>query len=160
MVALPLLDLVLASEQGSERSARVAVRLLNSALAELQQIEALDASSAPENPEEFDRSTASLLRGMYERWADETEQLLDRVDRLQKSTSATIPGADQIRRAHGRTRARLSISLDDMERGVREAAQGDTVPIEEVRRDLRLRIEQAGKGAIPTTRPVAGRRDS
>jgi len=65
MVALPLFDVVFASDQSSERPARLAAQLVQSSIAELGDIEALDDSVAPENPEEFDRSTASLLRGMY-----------------------------------------------------------------------------------------------
>lgn len=156
MVALPLLDIVLASDQRFERSARLAAQLVQASIAELDGIEALDDSVAPENPGEFDRPTASLLRGMYERWADEAEHLLERIDLLKQQNAIAVPQTDRLRDAHGKTRARLSISLDDMERGIREAAQGDTVPLEEVRRDLRLRVQQAGNGPVSSTRPLAG----
>jgi len=139
MVALLLLDHFLASGPSPDRSAEVALHLVHSALAELEQIESLDRHVAPEDPDEFDRKGASLLRGMYERWADETAELLERVGRLEQQISTTIHGADMLHHAYGRTRARLSISLDDMEQSLREAARGDTVTLEEVRRDLRAR---------------------
>lgn len=156
MVALPLFDIVLASGQDLNRSAKVAAQLTHSALGDLDEIEALDNSLVPDDPDRFDRSTASLLRGMYERWADETERLLERIDRLEQAAKLSVPGSDALRHAHGRTRARLSVSLDDMEQGVHEARDGHTIPLEEIRRDLRLRVHETGHGSIPTTRPVAG----
>ncbi|HEY8746946.1 MAG TPA: hypothetical protein VIM11_03150 [Tepidisphaeraceae bacterium] len=155
MVGLPLLDIILASGRSVGQSAKVAGQLVHAALADLREIESLDDSLAPETPLEFDRSTASLLRGMYERWADESERLLERIDRFERASGTRVTGAGQLRHARGRSRARLSVSLDDMEQGVRDAAEDRTVPIEEVRRDLRLRVHQAGNGPVPASRPVA-----
>jgi hypothetical protein len=76
---------------------------------------------------------------MYEQWARDAQLLLERVEHLQLQ-SGRVALADALRRAHGRTRARLSVSLEDMEESLRDLREGRTVPIEEVRRELRLRV--------------------
>jgi len=139
MVALPLFDTVLSSERSPERSARVAAQLVESALSELEQIEKIDQSLAPEDPLQFDRRTVGLLRSMYEQWARETQGLLERVARLEERSGA-IAGAQGLRDAHGRTMAMLSISLEHMEEARQQVAEGRLIPIEEVRRELRLKV--------------------
>jgi hypothetical protein len=137
MVDLPLLEMV--------NSADAAAKVVRFALAGLREIETLDNDLSPEDPMELDRSTASMLRGMYEQWASESERLLERVALMERENGATIQGAQELRDGIGRTRARLSISLDDMAEGLRDAAEGRTVPMEEVKRELRLRAGRAGK---------------
>jgi predicted transcriptional regulator len=156
MVASPLLDKVLESAQKSGRSTLVASKLIHAALTALQEIEDLDESLAPDDPLEFDRQTAASLREMYQRWAKEAEALLQRIGLVEKRNGG-IAGSKALRDAHGKTMARLSISLDDMEEGLRDIAEGRTVPMEEVRRELRLRVHQAGTETIPPTRRVPGR---
>src|SRR5690242_13527429 len=106
MVDLPLLEMV--------HSADAAAKVVRFALAGLREIETLDNDLSPEDPIELDRSTASMLRGMYEQWASESERLLERVALMEREIGATIQGAQELRDGIGRTRARLSISLDDM----------------------------------------------
>ena len=141
MVALPLFDAVL-SERQPERSAKVAAELIRSALSEIRHIENLDEKLAPADSTQFDRRTVALLRGMYEEWARQAEELLDRVGPLERT--GPIAGAEELRNAHGRTRALLSIPLDRLERSHKDAVQGRTVPAEEVRRELRLGIHRSG----------------
>jgi hypothetical protein len=140
MVALPLFDIVLSSSANRGRSADIAAQLVNSALGDLDQIEKLDESLAPEDPFSFDRQMAALVRGMYERWAQDAESLLERVGRVEKQIGA-VAAAQRLRNAHGRTRAMLSISLEQVERGLQDVAKGRTMPMEEVRRELRLRVQ-------------------
>lgn len=134
-----MLDAVLSPGQAPERSTRIATHLVRFALDELAQIERLDENLAPEDPLQFDRPTVAWVRGMYERWADEAESLLARVDEIERHSSQ-IAGAATLRDAHGRTRAMLSVSLDELEKGGRDIAEGRAVPMEEVRRELRLRV--------------------
>ena len=122
MVALPLFDVVIASDR-AERSLGVAAQLVESALGELSQIEKLDQSLAPADPLEFDRKTAALIRGLYEGWAHETESLLDRVGQAERRFGV-IAAAVGLRSAFGRTMAMLSISLDDMEASRKDIAAG------------------------------------
>jgi predicted transcriptional regulator len=140
MVALPLFDVVLSSGQSQAQWPIVAAQLVQSALADLGQLEELDDSLSSENPFRFDRPTATLIRGMYERWAQDTESLLERIARVERR-SGRVSGAEFLRDAHGKTRARLSISLEQIERGLKDVAEGRTIPVDEVRRELRLRTQ-------------------
>ncbi|HXE54489.1 MAG TPA: hypothetical protein VN541_15820 [Tepidisphaeraceae bacterium] len=155
MVALPLLDVVLASPNTPDRTLKLAAQLIHSALTDLTGIEALDGSLASDLWTTFDRQAAALLRGMYERWAQDAELLLERIKRIEQQTGP-VGEAESLRHAHGRTRARLSISQEDIEEGLRDALEDRTVPIEEVRRELRLRVQQEGTAAIPGTGTVTG----
>jgi hypothetical protein len=138
MVAFPMFDAVMACAITPEQSSRVAARLVSSALAEIDQIQKLDESLAPQEPLQFDRRTAALVRGMYEKWAQETELLLNRLEAIERRFGR-IPEAQNLRDAHGRTMAMLSTSLEDLEQGVRDVAEGRTHSINEVRRELHLR---------------------
>lgn len=137
MVALPVFDAVL-SGQGLEKSGQVAAQLVRSALAELSEIQKLEESVAPKDPLAFDRQTAGLIRGLYEAWARGADELLGRVSMVERNCGA-VADAEALRDALGRTRAMLSVSLDQVERGLRDIAEGRTVAAEEVRRELRLR---------------------
>lgn len=140
MVALPLFDVVLSSGQSDEKWPTIATQLIDSAMAELRQIERLDDSLSSQESLGFDRQTASLIRGMYERWAQDAESLLDRIDRVERRLGR-VTGSGSLRDAHGKTRARLSISLEQIERGLKDVAEGRTIPVEEIRRELRLRTQ-------------------
>jgi hypothetical protein len=133
-----MFDAVMACAITPEQSSRVAARLVSSALAEIDQIQKLDESLAPQEPLGFDRRTAALVRGMYEKWVQEADLLLDRLGVLEKRFGP-IPEAQKLRDAHGRTRAMLSTSLDDLEHGLKDVAAGRTHSIGEVRRELHLR---------------------
>jgi hypothetical protein len=139
MVALPLFDSILADDATTERSRRIAAQVVRVALNDLGEIERLDDSLAPEDPSQFDRRTATLLRTEYERWVREAWSLLERIDRFQLH-GGPVADADSLLRAHGKTLARLSISIDDMEQSLRALAEGQLVPMEEVRRGLRIRV--------------------
>jgi len=140
MVTSSLFQIVLPPTQASERSARIAAQLVRSAITDLEQIRQLGESLAPEDPLSFDRPTASLLRGMYEAWASEAKLLLERVRQIEQITGP-VAGSDSLRDAIGRTFARLSVSLDDVEESLRDISEGRTVSAEEIRRELRLRVQ-------------------
>jgi hypothetical protein len=59
MVALPLFDVVLSSDDGTTRSAKVAAELVQSALEEIRHIENLDESLAPAEPSDLDHGYLS-----------------------------------------------------------------------------------------------------
>jgi hypothetical protein len=138
MVAVSFLDAVLADDS-ADRSERVAEHLVQASLVELSQIEKLDDRLAPADPTHFDRSTAQLLRDAYERWVTDAESLVERIDRVQRRLGA-VAQTEALRDACGKTRARLSISLDQMEQSIQALAEGRLVSSEEVRRELQLRV--------------------
>lgn len=138
LAIFPFLDTVSAGSS-ADRLARVAARLVQSALVELDQIEKLDDSLVPVDPLQFDRATVQLLRDAYERWVVQSESLIDRIDQLEPQLGH-VPDAQRLRDACGKTRARLSISIDQMEQSMRALGQNRLVPSEEVRRELRLPV--------------------
>lgn len=138
MVALPLFDVVLSSGSTPERAREVAVQLVQASLSELSQIQNLEQRALPRDPTAFDRPTAALLRGLYETWAHEAESLMDRISSM-KERGEAVDGYVTLRDAYGRVRAMLSVSLDSIERGLKDIAEGRTLTAEEVRRELRLR---------------------
>jgi hypothetical protein len=136
MVAPAFFDAVFPDGQHSERSARIAGELVQASLSQITHLHRLDQSLAPADPKTFDRRTIALLREMYELWAKDAEALLTQLEVVQQRR-VHIPRLDELRDAHGRTRAMLAISLDDLERGHRDVVAGRTTPIGEVRRELR-----------------------
>src|SRR5436305_227754 len=114
MEALPLIDVVLSSPDKLDQSRAVTTQVIEAALSELEQVQKLDETLIPDSKTALDRPTVALVRGMYEQWAQQTESLLDRVERLQ-SRAGPIPGYESLRNALGRTRAMLSVSLEEME---------------------------------------------
>ena len=128
MVAPAFFDAVFPESQRSERSARIAGELVQASLSQIAHLRRLDESLAPSDPTSFDRRTIALLREMYEIWANDAEALLKQLDAVQRRR-VPVPGIEDLKDVHGRMRAMLSISLDDLERGHREAVAGLTTPI-------------------------------
>ena len=137
MVALPLFDVLLSFNESPARSGTMAAELVQSALEDIRHIQNIDEGLAPSDPSHFDRQTIALVRGMYEAWVRAAEALLERIDRLEQS-GTTVAASNSLRDAHGRTRAMLSLSLDQLEEGHRAAVGGKGIPIAEVRRELRV----------------------
>jgi hypothetical protein len=81
---------------------------------------------------------------MYEDWASQAEALLKRILPLGGPGQAQVPRLRELFDAHGRTRARLSLSLEAMEESHNDLLAGRVVSAEEVCRELRARIQQAG----------------
>jgi len=92
-----------------------------------------------EYPSQFNRRTAALIREEYERWASTTARLLDHIDRFEL-VSGPLADSDALRNAYGKTRARLSVSLDEMENSLLALSEGRVISAEGVRRELQLRI--------------------
>jgi hypothetical protein len=135
MVSMPLFDRIL-SEDRMDNSAMVATELIQSALDDIRHIENLDESLAPDNRAKFDRQTVFLVHQMYEEWAKSTETLLDRLTGLERR-QGPLAGSNDLRDAHGRVRAMLTISIDRLEEDHR-LAQMPGISVQEVRRELRL----------------------
>ena len=146
MSALPLFDFILSSAgtgpsgtgrpTAVDRLARLAERLIASALEELRGIREFDVCLAPASPAEFDRQAAMLLRGMYEQWVRDADAVLDRVGRVTR-LGRKVAGADDIRNEQGRVLAMLGTTIDELEESRRLFRTGRTYSAEEVRRELR-----------------------
>src|SRR4051794_14418094 len=99
MVALPLLDVVMSSDQ-SGRSIRMASELVDAAMSELRSVHKIEETVAPASLVSFDRPTAAMIRGLYEQWAHETESLLERITQAERRFG-TVPSAEGLRDALG-----------------------------------------------------------
>ena len=84
---------------------------------------------------------AKDLHAAWARWADEAEALYERVRPLLR-THQYVNGAPDLDRAIGRTRAMLQITPESWLEGLEEVQRGDVVSYEEIRRELRDRLQQ------------------
>ena len=85
-----------------------------------------------------DRPAANAMREVYRQWADDAEAVIQRVSKLHLKVD-TKSLVESLEHSVGRTRARLSLSLDDIAEGERQAERGELIPVAEVRDELRAR---------------------
>lgn len=144
-IALPLFDVMrLSADNGpagsadSEQFSVIAAEFVGATLADYRHIRKLDEIPSGQ-PLVFDRQVAILIRRMYEEWATQAEGLLMRLRTMKSGANANPIVADvsELRDAVLRTRAMLSVSLEEIEEGIAECERGETVTLEEVRRELR-----------------------
>jgi len=144
--AAPLLDLLAppppdaASAAGTPAGPVVdrAVGLLDFALAEYERIRKLDEALGLLALKYSDRSGALAIRQLYRQWADQSDELLDRVRGYGLRERFAAP-FDRLEDAVGRTRAMLSITLESLEQADEEIRTGNVMSLGEVRRELRAR---------------------
>jgi DNA-binding transcriptional regulator YbjK len=156
MTALSLFDvtaLAVQSQEPESASAReatarwmkVAESMVASAIEEFEKIRALDEVFAPltddADEDVFDRETAIVLRGMYEENACEAERILARVQRVERLGN-TVKNSEVLRQWHRRTRAMLSISLDEIARSLQDVKQGRVISGTQVRNELHARLHR------------------
>jgi len=153
-IALPLFDVLKSScaasapsdggaADAAARMSLVAEHFVAAALDEYRHIKALDEVPEPEAPRYvFDRQVAILLRHMYDQWATYAESLLARIRSVQ--SSRPVKGLGELNEAIGRTRAMLSVTLEDLHRAEEQFRNGQTISLEEVRRDLRASVQRKG----------------
>ena len=159
MDPLPTLDVLLNDPAtGKDRLTRAVESAVTAALAELAAIEAFDAASAPTQALWFDRPAATAVRALYEAWVGTAEGLQARAA-LAIARAGPMVGTDKLEYAVGKTVARLSITLDDMEESVRDGIEGRVTrfaSVEEMRRELlRPVVSRPGTGAVPSVEPMA-----
>ena len=92
------------------------------------------------------RDDPSSLRGSHQlhaawrRWVDQAELIRERL-RPVLHAGRQVNGADELGHAIGRARAMLAITPEDQLAGAEEVRRGHVVPIAEVRRELRDRVQ-------------------
>ena len=113
-----------------------AARLIDFALAEHERISALDIGMGRLALNYRDPQGATAMRRMYQQWADQSDELLRRVK--SHGLARRLRGKfDALEHVVGVTLAMLSITLESARRGAEQVERGETVSIEEVRRELR-----------------------
>ena len=151
MSGLPLFDVLISSSADAtedsvsrglgERMGQLADQLIESCLNDCQELDRLDRLLAPREPEHWDMRVAALIRGMYEQWAQEVESVLERIT-LVKRLGGSVGRVQELCDQHGRVRAMLSISLQDIAEGQKQIKEGRCRSLQEVRRELRLDPKQ------------------
>ncbi|MDB5172319.1 MAG: hypothetical protein JWO87_560 [Phycisphaerales bacterium] len=133
-----------ASAEPQARLYEIAEKIVASAIQGFEQIQELDetcvSSGAPDD-DAFDTEAAIVLRLMYEERAQEAERILTRIARLERA-GRNVEGADTLRDWHGRTMAMLSVSLEDIARGIEQSKQGNVVMAGEIRNELQSRLHR------------------
>jgi hypothetical protein len=152
MTSMPLFDLLLARERNGQGSpartsaasvtAEWAEQSVRQLLDEYERIHTIDLRAGRDRGENgvFDRELAMALESAYEDWGYKVEALLKRVDRL-AHRGAAIAGADSLRGHYGRTKAMLSVTLDELDAAKAEADRGEVISGEDLRRELQLRAK-------------------
>jgi hypothetical protein len=118
--------------------ADVASRLLEYTMDEYRSIRKLEDALGENRSAPFDRQLAGSLRRLYDQWVRRADELLTRVRDLQLRDRLTVR-FEELDHAVGRTMVMLNVTLEDLDRADEEIRAGQTVSLEEVRRELRAR---------------------
>jgi hypothetical protein len=110
-------------------------------LAEARALRQYDDKLFPPTADPAVLDPAKELHAAWARWADEAEALYERVRPLLRA-GRSVDGAQDLDRAIGRTRAMLQITPESWLEGLEEVHRGDVVSQEEMRRELRDRLQQ------------------
>ena len=111
------------------------------ALAEARALRQYDDQMYPRDADPAALAVADGLHAAWAQWADQADALYDRIRPLLKERRH-IDGADDLDHAIGRIRARLQVTPESHLQGLEEIRRGDVVSMEEVRRELRDRVER------------------
>ena len=111
------------------------------ALAEARALRQHDAQLFPGDDSAAALAAAKELHAAWLRWAEAAEALYEHL-RGSIRSGRHVNGASDLDYAIGRTRAMLQITPESYRRSVAEVRRGETVPHEEIRRELRDRMEQ------------------
>src|SRR5207302_807906 len=79
------------------------------------------------------------LYAIYEKWAEEAGQILDRTRRL-GAAGRPVENAEALEDAYARVRARLKLTPEMIARAMEQVRQGQVEPIGGLRDELRARI--------------------
>ena len=138
MTAISLFDL-LARDGARDPLARFAESLVAGSLADYERLRTYEQQFATarlsEPAQELERDRAVWQR--YSEWTDEAEQVLSRA-RARVAAGTAIEGLDRLDDAIGRTRARLSVTPEQLAKGREQVRQGQFVPARELRDELHI----------------------
>jgi hypothetical protein len=134
----------------SDRAAALAVweleARLKTALALFDHVRRLDEQMTAEliaTGATWTSESAEQLMAFYREWERPTPQIAKQISQLQ-SEGHRVEGADEFRAATLYARSNLNISLEKLERSVREADEGKLRPLGEIRDELRRRADANG----------------
>lgn len=123
-----------------ELAAETAERWLAAALAEAAALRQHDDSLFPEEGDQSGLELATRLRETWARWANDAELLLNRSAELEPRPQYQT--LDRLAYEIGRARAMLGLTPEKIQRARRQAAAGNLISSEEVRRGLGLPLRR------------------
>lgn len=150
-LATPLLDLLspadITAESGDEGAVspvEAARSLMMLSMANYVALRQFDQAMGGLALDRRNRPAALAMRGLYEQWSTQAEELLGRLRQLGLRNFA---GADFecLATAVGRTRAMMSVTLESLDRADEQIRTGQTFTLEEVRRELRAAADRRGE---------------
>jgi hypothetical protein len=119
----------------------LAHKLVAAALADLQRLREYEAQCFAQDwrvPDLHQNLTRSLY-GLYQQWATDAGQVLERVRAL-TAAGSLVTDAHQLEDAYGSASARLQLTPNQIERATAQARRRETVPAEVLRGELRARL--------------------
>lgn len=108
-------------------------------LAEASALRQHDAQLFPARDEQSALRASHQLHAAWRRWVEQAELVRQLVRPV--LGAGQFGGADELAHAIGRARAMLAITPEDQLAGVKQVRNGHVVPIAEVRRELRDRVQ-------------------
>ena len=141
MTAVPLFDALARRGKGpADETAltELAARLAQSLLDELERIREYEVRYGPADYDAAGLEIARTIHRMFEQWAAEAEQVLLRMRNLAAEGHQVGP-LESVEDAYGQVRARLALTPEQTARALDQSRQGLSVPVQELRNELRAR---------------------
>lgn len=123
------------------RLRHVADALVRSLLLDLERLAQDERELAPiaaGNPE-LELELWKSLWKRHRQWADEAEQVLDRIRRMGEERNQ-VADFDRLEAAYARTKARLSVTPERLASAMGQVRRGEVVSAKELRDELRTRL--------------------
>jgi len=147
MTAVSLFDVLARRDCGAGADAKAPMANLGALAEKLVANSLTDFARVTEYEEQFawsvvrepqeDLEVMRTVSRLYADWADEAAQVLDRVASL---GGRRLAGADELHDALGRTRARLTVTPEQIAKAKEQVRQGRIVPAKELRDELHARL--------------------
>ena len=143
MTGITLYDaLAQAGGAATERLTLLAERLVAGTLADLQRVRELEEHCLAQDwrDAELHGRLTRLIYELYQDWVTEADQVLDLVHPSSGAGGTSIARADELEEACWRIRARLQLTPEQIERAIDQARRGQTIPAEELCKELRALV--------------------
>lgn len=138
MTTIALLDVL---KDCPAKAAELAEALIDAMRLEAAALKRLDSLRYPEDPDDAARRRSRRVFAAWHHWLAEAEVLLDQLVEL-KPTGALLTKAREFEIEIGDASLRAKITLESVERGRGQVLRGEVVSSEEVRRELRVRLDK------------------
>ena len=147
MTAISLLDLLSTErdalrddpDRGQDRAAALAGQVVEASLLDWERVRQYEEEFASSAWNDDSLDVERSVHALYSEWVAEAEQVLARVRRLVEN-GASVPNAQSLERAIGRTRAQIKCAPEKIARAMEQVRDGKVVPIKELRDELRARL--------------------